>query len=305
MRGILADTADIDVFADHDGSRLLGETRMAPPLAFLPLVTYPEPVSDPAVAAALALSRAIKCGLSVVTYSVSIPQVGTPLGGMLLDLPALARAAEDKSRADAAHLHDVVVAHAGPGRPVSFTARDVPLGAVLDCAVADARLADLVVVPWSADTVAHHDVMQTLVFEAGRPVILVPALAAPAGIDHLAIAWDGSRVAARALGDALPLLADGGAITVLTVGDEKPLAGADPAGTLASALQKRGYQASAQSVALGGLTIAGALQEAARAAGAQMMAMGGFGHSRLRDFILGGATTGILSDLKLPTLLSH
>jgi nucleotide-binding universal stress UspA family protein len=36
-----------------------------------------------------------------------------------------------------------------------------------------------------------------------------------------------------------------------------------------------------------------------------MMAMGGFGHSRLRDFILGGATTGILSDLKLPTLLSH
>jgi nucleotide-binding universal stress UspA family protein len=48
-----------------------------------------------------------------------------------------------------------------------------------------------------------------------------------------------------------------------------------------------------------------ALQEGALAEGAQLLAMGGFGHSRLRDFVLGGATLGVLSDLRLPALLSH
>ena len=58
-------------------------------------------------------------------------------------------------------------------------------------------------------------------------------------------------------------------------------------------------------VTLGQKTVAEALQDAALSAQAQLLAMGGFGHSRIRDFVLGGATNGILAQLKLPALLSH
>ncbi len=65
------------------------------------------------------------------------------------------------------------------------------------------------------------------------------------------------------------------------------------------------YRANAVDLTLDGKSIATALQEAALAEGLQLLAMGGFGHSRLHDFILGGATKGVLADLRLPVLLSH
>jgi nucleotide-binding universal stress UspA family protein len=105
--------------------------------------------------------------------------------------------------------------------------------------------------------------------------------------------------------DALPLLAAGGRVSVVTVQDEKSLSGSGIAHALAAALERRGYAAKAVNIALDGRTIATALQDTALSEGAQLLAMGGFGHSRLRDFILGGATKGVLSDLRLAVLLSH
>ncbi len=74
---------------------------------------------------------------------------------------------------------------------------------------------------------------------------------------------------------------------------------------LAASLDLRGYDAKAVDLTLDGRSIATALQDAAIAQGAQLLAMGGFGHSRMRDFILGGATKGVLGDLRLAVLLSH
>lgn len=272
---------------------------------FLPLITYPEPVSDDAVDSALRFVKAMRGTVRMTTYAVDIPQIGTPLGGFLLDLPALARSAEDRSAADANRLTALVSARCGAELPHAVSTDRVNVSAVHDAALETARLSDVVVVPWSQDAVANRDLAEALVFGAGRPVVIVPSMFKADAIDHIAIAWDGSRVAARALGDALPLLAAGGHVTVLTVSDEKPLNGRDPAGTLVADLTARGVRATARTVSLGDRKIATALQEAAVEAGAQMMAMGGFGHSRLRDFVLGGATTGVLSDLRVATLLSH
>jgi nucleotide-binding universal stress UspA family protein len=91
----------------------------------------------------------------------------------------------------------------------------------------------------------------------------------------------------------------------MTVRDEKPLSGANLAALLAASLEKRGYNATALDVMLGDRSVAAALQDAAIAGGAQLLALGGFGHSRVRDFVLGGATKGVLQDLRLPVLLSH
>jgi nucleotide-binding universal stress UspA family protein len=98
--------------------------------------------------------------------------------------------------------------------------------------------------------------------------------------------------------------AKGGRVSVLTVQDEKPLK-VDLAGALASSLETRGFNATPIAIKLGERPIADALQDTALSQGAQVLAMGGFGHSRVRDFILGGATRGVLTHLRIPTLLSH
>lgn len=270
-------------------------------IAYMPIATYPEAVADASVAAAADLAVALGCALQVTTFAVDIPRVSSALGSLLLDVPALVRSAEDRSRSECQRLHDLLGSRTG----VQCTIREAVLGAALETAAAEARYFDLAVLPWSGETVAAQDMTQAVVFGSGRPALLVPPAAPPASLDHLAIAWDASRVAARALGDALPLLAEGGRITVLTVEDEKPLSGSDLAGALAASLARRGYSARPLGVSLAGRTIAAALQDTALAEGAQVLAMGGFGHSRLRDFIVGGATRGVFAELHLPVLLAH
>ena len=273
--------------------------------AYMPLATYPEVVEDEAVLAAAGFAMSLGGELEVTTFSVDIPRVQSPLAGLLIDIPGLVQAAEDKSKSECARLQSLI-GRLGAPPAVNCTSRKILLSGLLDAAAAEARYYDLAVLPWSREEASAQHLIEAVVFGSGRPAILVPSSARPAAkLDHIAIAWDASRVAARALGDALPLLADGGRVTVLTVGDEKPLAGAALASLLASSLEKRGVKAHPIEIALGEKSIAQALQEKALAEGAQMLAMGGFGHSRLRDFVLGGATTGVFADLRLPVLLSH
>lgn len=271
-------------------------------IAYMPLDVYPEAASDPAILAALAVATAAGCKVHATTFAVNIPPVASPIGGYLINIDGMARQAEDRSRAESKRLRALLDAE-DPG--VEVTSREVTLGGALAEAVAEARQFDLSVVPWSAEKGAAQDMAHALVFDSGLPVILVPLQARSGPVDHLAVAWDGSRVAARALRDALGLLAPGGRISVMTVHGEKALGGADLAETLAASLRRRGYEATAVGLTLEGRPIADALQEAAVAAGARLLAMGAFGHSRLRDFVLGGATKGVLSNLRLPVLLSH
>lgn len=274
-------------------------------VAYMPLPTYPESIPDGAILAAARFAAALGFELHVRAFSVDIPQVHSPLLGVLVDIPGLVRTAEEKSRAECQRLKGLLESRIELRGNVHFSTREVILGAAFDAAAAEARYHDLSVLPWSGETALAQEMSEAVVFGSGRPTILVPPSARPASLDHVAIAWDESRVAARALGDALSLLPEGGRVSVLTVKDEKPLSGSDIARSLASSLERRGFEAKPYSIGLGGKAIAEALQEAAVKEGAQVLAMGGFGHSRLRDFVLGGATKGVLTKLLLPALLSH
>ena len=274
-------------------------------IAYLPLNTYPEAAPDPAILSAVSFAASLGCGLHVSTFAVDVPQTASPIGGFLINVEGMARATEKRSKAECERLQALIEGATRPERNVSIVNHTLVLGAALDAATAEARTFDLAVLPWSGDTVSAQDMAQSLVFGAGVPVILVPPSAAVGSVDHIAVAWDGSRVAARALCDALPLLAAGGRISVVTVQGEKALANSGMAQTLAASLERRGYSAKAVNISLDGRTIAKALQDTALAEGAQLLAMGGYGHSRLRDFILGGATKGVFSDLRLAVLLSH
>jgi nucleotide-binding universal stress UspA family protein len=274
-------------------------------IAYLPLNTYPEAVPDPAILAVIGFAASLGCGLHVSTFAVDVPQTVSPIGGFLFNVEGMARAAEERSKAECGRLQDLIRAAAGPELNLSIGNHTAVLGASLDAATTEARAFDLALLPWSAETLSAQDMAQSLVFGAGVPVILVPPSTAVGAVDHIAFAWDGSRAAARALCDALPLLAAGGDVSVVTVQGEKSLSGSTLAPTLTASLERRGYKAKAVNITLEGRTIANALQDTAIAEGARLLAMGGFGHSRLRDFILGGATKGVFSDLRLPVLLSH
>ena len=274
-------------------------------IAYMPLNTYPEAVPDEAILAAIDVASKLGCSLHVSVFPVKIPQLYSPMGGLLLNIPSLVHGTEERSKAESRRLEALVNGAATPGLKLECKSREVVLGAALDVAAGDARYFDLAVLPWTGNTVSAQDLSEAVVFGSGRPTVLVPPTSAVPGIDHIAIAWDASRFAARALHDALPYLAKGGRISVLTVKDEKPLSGSDLAGALASWLKKRGYDAKAVDITLGKRNISTALQETALSEGSKLLAMGGFGHSRLRDFVLGGATKGVLGDLRLPLLLSH
>ncbi len=274
-------------------------------IAYMPLNTFPEAAPDAAVLASVGFAASLGCGLHVSTFAVDIPSVALPLGGLLLNVDGMARAAEDRSKAECERLKILIESAARSRHKTQLLNHRLVLGAVLEAATAEARYFDLALLPWAAETLSAQDMAQSLVFDSGVPVVLVPSSTTAGSVNHVAIAWDESRVAARALCDALRLLADGGRVSVLTVQGEKTLSSSEIAQTLAAALELRGFTARAVEITLDGRTIAAALQESAQNEGAQLLAMGGFGHSRLRDFVLGGATREVFCDLRMPVLLAH
>jgi nucleotide-binding universal stress UspA family protein len=274
-------------------------------LAYLPLITYPDTVSDASVATAVRLALSLDCELHVTTFSARIPRVSTPLGALLLDVPGMIRVTEENSRNQCQHLQELVLSCAGRSAKVGCHSRETVPGLTGDAAATEARYFDLSLVPWAEDKPVLQDLAQAVVFGSGRPTVLVPPSGDWAPITHIAVAWDGSRVAARALADAMMLIGPETRVTVVTVENEKQLERQDIAETLADSLKRRGLSATALSVPLGGRPIGEVLQASALEAGADLLVMGGFGHSRIRDFVLGGATKGILAGLRMPVLISH
>lgn len=273
---------------------------------FLPLATYPDPNSDVVAVNAVGIAGQLHAELHVLALHANIPPVSSPLSRVLLDVPARIREAEAMSRqAGGRLLAKVVEEGTRQGVVVTTASEPVLLPMQGDAAAQHARYFDLTVFGWETSSPSCRAIAEAVIFGSGRPTVLLPDSASPAKVDHVAIAWDGSRVAARAVADALPFLAHASRIHVLTVIDEKPLNVDDSAERLATSLRKRGVNADAAEIRAEDCPIAITLQDRAIEMGADLLVMGGYGHSRLREFVLGGATEGILSDLRLPTLMSH
>ncbi|MCX8133438.1 MAG: universal stress protein [Roseococcus sp.] len=182
-------------------------------------------------------------------------------------------------------------------------------GAALGILPRHARHADLLVLgqPESEDGAAMARVEAAL-FASGRPLLMVPHAGAPARIGRrVLVGWNASREAARALHDALPLMAGAEAVTVLVANPEAtPGAHGDqPGADIARHLARHGLAVTVQVVASPELGAGELLLNAAADLGADLLVMGGYGHSRLREWILGGATRTLLREATLPVLMSH
>jgi nucleotide-binding universal stress UspA family protein len=149
-------------------------------------------------------------------------------------------------------------------------------------------------------------IAETTLFESGRPMIIVPYIQkAPLKLDKVMVCWDGSRQAARAVGDAMPLLTKAGRVEIVIIandpGKRDEIEGAD----MGQHLARHGLKVEVQRIPGGDVDVADVLLSHAADSGADFMVMGGYGHSRLREFVLGGVTRSIFRSMTVPTLMAH
>jgi nucleotide-binding universal stress UspA family protein len=243
------------------------------------------------------------CGVAFAYEPVVPPSV---MGGIPADVIDVQWVASD-SAADAAITHfEAAARRAGvAAEPRKLTAS---VGGAGDLFGRLARRFDLAV---TAQAEPKHGTAQDLIIEgalfgSGRPVIIVPYIQQDGlKLDRVMVCWDGSRPAARAIADAMPLLARSSAIDVVMVagGREKSdeISGAD----MGEHLARHGLKVDVKRIVSTDVDVPNTILSHAADSGADFIVMGGFGHSRLREFVLGGATRGILGAMTVPTLMSH
>jgi nucleotide-binding universal stress UspA family protein len=174
-----------------------------------------------------------------------------------------------------------------------------------DLLVKHARSRDIAIVPMADRDGVDREYVESLIFGSGRPVLVMPHTWKHRGIvplDNVVVAWDSSRAAARAVADSIPILRKAKRVHVVTVVKEKEL---NQSSDIAKHLGLHGIDVVLDEVKADGRRIGEVLDTYCSSRKAEMRVMGAFGHSRTRDFVLGGATKSVLSRLSIPTLLSH
>lgn len=143
-------------------------------------------------------------------------------------------------------------------------------------------------------------------FGLGRPCLLYPeASNEPFRLDAVVICWDFSKSAARAVGDALPILKAAQNVHVMTVQGEKKIPIEDIKSPILDLLAAHSVKAEYSVTQLGSESIGRTILDEAQNRRADLLVMGAYGHSRLKEFVLGGATKEILNTARIPLFMSH
>lgn len=174
-----------------------------------------------------------------------------------------------------------------------------------------ARRADLVMVCRSASDSDFMDpdlIVEDLLMGSGRPLLVLPRADARTMLgQRIAIAWNGSREAARAVHDAMPLLitAPVGSVQIICPGEKAGSKTLPLGAELAESLSRHGVSAEVSGLDNRHLNAGPDVLARAAELGADLLVMGAWGHSRLREFVLGGATDTALRDSNIPVFMSH
>lgn len=173
-----------------------------------------------------------------------------------------------------------------------------------DVVAAHSRLSDIVVFGEGNAGAAGGSTLEAAMMSAGRPVLIAPRECAGEVGRTVVIGWDESAMAAHAVTAALPFLEKAGSVTILCVGEHT--LDPEPGSLLADYLALHGVAAAIHlAEKLEGRSVGGVLLDQAEKLGADLLVVGGYGHSRLREFIVGGATQHIRSHATIPVLMAH
>jgi nucleotide-binding universal stress UspA family protein len=171
-----------------------------------------------------------------------------------------------------------------------------------------ARRFDLAIVgqPEREKSAPEEVVDEGALFESGRPVIFVPYIQKAAlKLDRVMVCWDGSRAATRAIADSMSFLHKAKKVEIVMVASKAEKDGDIPGVDLGQHLARHGLKVDVKRITSPDIDIPSTILSYAADSSADMIVMGGYGHSRLREFILGGVTRGILETMTVPALMSH
>ncbi len=177
---------------------------------------------------------------------------------------------------------------------------------------AHGRYADLVIMGQPEEDsgllIGSDDLPDRVFMDVGRPVLLIPYVADyPVIGRRVMIAWDGSRTATRAVHDALPLMVGADKVSIMCVNPPRGEYGLGdlPGADIAAHLARHGIEAEADHIDSKDVPIAAMLESRAADFGADLMVMGAYGHTRVREMILGGVTRSMIESMPVPVLMSH
>lgn len=241
----------------------------------------------------------------------ALPYLGDGVSGQVIEqLMQAARDGADQASAKAQAMFVNAANKAGLPLVDKGASETLPAARYLDVSghrddvvTAHSRLSDIVIFGEGNAGAAGGSTLEAAMMSAGRPVLIAPKACAIHVGGAVAIGWDESPMAAHAVTAAIPFLEMARSVTILCIGETME---PEPGSLLADYLALHGIQAGIHLVEQpSGRSVGGALLDQAEKLKADLLVVGGYGHSRLREFIIGGATQHIRSHATIPVLMAH
>lgn len=182
---------------------------------------------------------------------------------------------------------------------------------ISDEIISHGKSADLIIVSAtdpSEVSGVELDCIERVLVGAGRPLLVLPRSNEHIlDLDQVVVGWNGGKEAARAVFDAIPLLQSAKSVHVVCVDpkNEERVTPEEPGRRIVATLQRHKIKSEAKTMEGGGESAGKALLKHAQEINAGLIVMGAYGHSRLREFVFGGATRHVLDDMTRPVLMSH
>ncbi|MGZ5928533.1 MAG: universal stress protein [Rhizomicrobium sp.] len=277
----------------------------------LVLHTYPDAPPVQTVESAVFLARHLGARVTALVPQLSDdPDLWPPsLGTWPVDFVGLVADAVRQSGRNAQRLTDALTIVAGKSDVSMDIRRNLaPFFSGPKLAIDLARLHDVVVMRAPEADGSNRQFVESMIFDTGRPTVLLPTRGEPKALQRLGtvlVAWDYGREAARALGDAMPILARAKKVHILSISGEKGLDTSCTPSDLQTYLAAHQVNYFLEQRARTEGVISDLIAGTAMELGADMIVMGAYSHTRIRERILGGATSDILANPPLPVFLSH
>ncbi|MBS0363987.1 MAG: universal stress protein [Proteobacteria bacterium] len=272
------------------------------------LDSYPDATPLRDVDEAVAFAALMRAKLTALAIGVSIPLETNRAIDRLVGLSNMVAEEEARSETICRRLLAEFKARAKAARVFGGANLDsTDVYDVSDLVAREARTRDLCLVPLGGRYTGQREVAQAVMFDSGRPVLMYDGAHArfSKGLGTAVIAWDGGPCAARAVAEALPILQRAAEVRVLLVLGEKASTYSGLAAEIVRHLGSHGIKPVVDEVNAAGRSIATVFDAHIKRHAPDLWVMGAYGHSRLREFILGGATEHMLWKGKVPTLLAH
>lgn len=273
----------------------------------LHLDSYPDATPPEIVDEATQLCAALGGAVTATTFQTRIPVKSNLIADRLIGLSQLAEEEEARSLDNVCRL---LARFAEQADRLGLQRDTRPIEEVYylqpERLATVARTHDICVIPYVGEIAAQTALAEAVVFSSGQPVLLFRGGSTqPRTFRRILVAWDGGRAAIRAVTDALPLLQQAREVRILTILGDKPTAVGGQATELLRHLEVHGVKADAEEYTSAGEGAGKIIEWVADERGFDLLVMGAYGHSRLREFFLGGATQHILTAPVIPVLLSH